>query len=211
MNLFSIFLFLFPIGFIWAECSGDCSLENQYNYKCEDRSEFCEEWGKYCENVFLHKCVRKACPKKCKVCHSSGEEPKPQPTTITTASTITTPLATTPQNSTSTSATSKNAISSKIYSTETTTECANTTTTEYEATTEEYKTTTEEYEEVTTPIITTTNPTTYLLMTTIVEEISDDEFKDAKKMKCKSCNAKRKKLAEIYDKYYPKIKINAKL
>jgi len=52
------------------------------------------------------------------VCHSSGEEPKPKPTTITAASTITTPLATTPQNSTSTSATSKNAISSKIYSTE---------------------------------------------------------------------------------------------
>ncbi|CAK5014550.1 unnamed protein product [Meloidogyne enterolobii] len=201
MNLFSIFLFLFPIGFIWAECSGDCSLENQYNYKCEDRSEFCEEWGKYCENVFLHKCVRKACPKKCKVCHSFGEEPKPQPTTITTASTITKPVATTPQNSTSTTSTSV----------ETTTECANTTTTEYEATTEEYKTTTEEYEEVTTPIITTTKPTTYLLMTTIVEEISDDEFKDAKKMKCKSCNAKRKKLAEIYDKYYPKIKIIAKL
>uniref|UniRef100_A0A914NRK6 ShKT domain-containing protein n=1 Tax=Meloidogyne incognita TaxID=6306 RepID=A0A914NRK6_MELIC len=210
MKLFSIFLFLFPIGFIWAECSGDCSIENQYNYKCEDRSEFCEEWGKYCENVFLHKCVRKACPKKCKVCHSSGEEPKPNPTTITTASTITTPLATTPQNSAVTSATSKSATPSKTYSTETT-ECANTTTEEYEATTEEYKTTTEEYEEVTTPIITTTNPTTYLLMTTIVEEISDDEFKDAKKMKCKSCNAKRKKLAEIYDKYYPKVKINAKL
>nr|CAD2159397.1 unnamed protein product [Meloidogyne enterolobii] len=210
MNLFSIFLFLFPIGFIWAECSGDCSLENQYNYKCEDRSEFCEEWGKYCENVFLHKCVRKACPKKCKVCHSSGEEPKPQPTTITTASTITTPLATTPQNSTGIASTSTNATPSKTYSTETT-ECANTTTEEYEATIEEYQTTTEEYEEVTTPIITTTNPTTYLLMTTIVEEISDDEFKDAKKMKCKSCNAKRKKLAEIYDKYYPKVKIHAKL
>nr|CAD2167768.1 unnamed protein product [Meloidogyne enterolobii] len=143
-------------------------------------------------------------------CHSSGEEPKPNPTTITTASTITTPLATTPQNSAVTSATSKSATPSKTYSTETTTECANTTTEEYEATTEEYKTTTEEYE-VTTPIITTTNPTTYLLMTTIFEEISDDEFKDAKKMKCKSCNAKRKKLAEIYDKYYPKIKINAKL
>uniref|UniRef100_A0A915LVF6 ShKT domain-containing protein n=1 Tax=Meloidogyne javanica TaxID=6303 RepID=A0A915LVF6_MELJA len=175
MNLFSIFLFLFPIGFIWAECSGDCSIENQYNYKCEDRSEFCEEWGKYCENVFLHKCVRKACPKKCKVCHSSGS------------------------------------LHDAIHCIPMTTECANTTTEEYEATTEEYQTTTEEYEEVTTPIITTTNPTTYLLMTTIVEEISDDEFKDAKKMKCKSCNAKRKKLAEIYDKYYPKVKIHAKL
>jgi len=52
------------------------------------------------------------------VCHSSGEEPKPNPTTITTASTITTPLATTPQNSAVTSATSKSATPSKTYSTE---------------------------------------------------------------------------------------------
>ncbi|KAL7071028.1 hypothetical protein ACQ4LE_009759 [Meloidogyne hapla] len=191
MNLFSIFLFLFPIGFIRAECSGDCSLENQYNYKCEDRSEFCEEWGKWCENVFLHKCVRKACPKKCKVCHSSGEEPKPQPkpepkpTTIITASTITpTPnyTATTPNNT-----------ETSNYPIETTSECINTTT--------------EEYEEITTATSSSSNSTVYVLMTTIFEEISDDEFKDAKKMKCKSCNAKRKKLAEIYEKYYPKAKL----
>ena len=35
-------------------------------------------------------------------------------------------------------------------------------------------------------------------------EISDAEFNDPAKMKCKSCDAKRKKLAEIYEKYYPK-------
>jgi hypothetical protein len=35
-------------------------------------------------------------------------------------------------------------------------------------------------------------------------EISDAEFNDPAKMKCKSCDAKRKKLAEIYEKYYPR-------
>ncbi|KAF7632435.1 putative esophageal gland cell secretory protein 2, partial [Meloidogyne graminicola] len=174
----------------------DCSWENENHYKCEDKSKYCKEWGKFCENVFLHKCVRKACPKECKVCHSSNEDPKIPIITTTTQSI---------QNST-VGMTTKNILQTTNNQILTTNEYTETTTTindynnDIELTTEEIESSTS----TTTMLLKNTTISYLIMLTTPIEEITDEEFKDAKKMKCKSCNAKRKKLNEIYDKYYPK-------
>uniref|UniRef100_A0A914GS25 ShKT domain-containing protein n=1 Tax=Globodera rostochiensis TaxID=31243 RepID=A0A914GS25_GLORO len=159
----------------------DCPVDCENQYKCVDKSELCDQLKPHCENFFLRKCMRCACPKTCGVCgqHSKGAgEPASTAASTSAMSTLTstfmTPIDT----------------SSSIYITP-----------EFDFPTENASA--PFLLDITNSTLLTTIQTTEVFNATI-EVISDEEFKNPAKMKCKSCDAKRKKLAEIYEKYYPK-------
>ncbi|KAL3116649.1 hypothetical protein niasHT_001396 [Heterodera trifolii] len=156
----------------------ECPIDCEDKYKCKDRSELCKQMEHQCENFFFRKCMRCACPKTCGVCGSDNYD---SPRQMITNSSTSTQIPTTTTTSTD--------LPTPIFTTQ-----------EFVFSTEP---STPFLMDLENSSILSTSPTTEMFNATI-EVISDEEFKNPAKMKCKSCDAKRKKLAEIYEKYYPK-------